>query len=214
MSNLKTIGIFLGGAIIGSAITGYVVKNKYEQILEDEIQSVKDTYKNRTGIDEEFIARKEYRDSDLMENCDIEKVASIDDIKEYNENKKNNRKTDYTKYHKKTVVTKEFTELNEVVENNEPVEIPPTLIDEEEVGMHGYDMEVLTYYSDNVLADESDNVIDIETYVGLENIKLFEENPGCRSMFVRNEQTGVDYEIQRDDMTWSDFATQMGIDYN
>ncbi|HSQ89898.1 hypothetical protein [Romboutsia sp.] len=212
MNNIKKLGIFLSGGLFGGLITGYVVKNKYEQILDEEIQSVKDTYKNRTGIDEDFIARKEYRESDLMENCDIEKVASTDDIKEYNKSKKDGRKTDYTKYHKNTNESKEHHNVIQI-DDTKDIIIPPTLIDEEEVGMHGYDMKVLTYYADGILADDTDTVLDIESYIGLENSRLFEENPGCTSMFVRNEQTGIDYEVQRDDMSWKDFAIQMGIDH-
>lgn len=209
MKSLKNIGIFLGGAVIGGIITGYVIKNKYEELMDEEIQSVKEVYKNRTGITEEFIERKEYRESDLIENCDIEKVASTDDIKEYNANKKNNSKHDYGKYSRKN---KE--DVEEVVEvEHEEMYIPPTIIDEEEVGMHGFDMKVLTYYQDGILTDDSDTVLDIDTYIGSDNIKLFDESHGCMTMFVRNEQTGIDYEIQRDDMTWSDFAIQMGIDH-
>lgn len=217
MSKLKTLGLFISGALVGGVITGYVMKTKYEQIIEEEIKSVKDTYKDRCGISEEFIARKEHREEDLIENCDVEKVATVTDIKEYNENKKDGKKVDYTRYHKATVhkdIDGTFSEYNEIISEEIEVFIPPTLIDEEEVGMHGYDMKVLTYYSDGILADESDTILDIDTYIGLDNSKLFDENPGCQSMFVRNERNGIDYEIQRDDMSWSDFATQMGIEHD
>lgn len=220
MSKLKMAGIFVSGLCLGGVITGLVVKSKYEEILEKEIQSVKDTYKNREGITNDFIARKEYRDSDLMENCEVEQVATTDDIKEYNKNKDNRVKTDYTKYGKKTTeITIEETTVEEGFKEYSDVDkpvliegtyIPPTLIDEEEVGMHGFDMQVLTYYSDGVLVDECDEVIDIETYIGLDNVKLFDETD-CSSIFVRNEHMYLDYEVQRDDMTWGDFSEQFSV---
>lgn len=206
MSKLEMIGLFVGGIVVGGVTAGYAVKNRYEQILEEEIQSVKDAYKDRVSLEERVMNTQKNVESNLIENCEIENIASVDDIKTYNETVKNKTKTDYGKYHKKTIETVEETTII-----NEEIFIPPSLIDEEEVGMHGYDMKVLTYYSDSILADESDTVLDIETYIGLDNAKLFSENPGCQSMFVRNEQNGIDYEIQRDDMSWSDFAMQNAI---
>ncbi|MGL4451397.1 MAG: hypothetical protein ACRCTZ_09425 [Sarcina sp.] len=216
MSKLKAMGIFLGGAVVGGLISAHLVKNKYEEIIDAEIQSVKDAYKNRIGIDEDFIARKEYRESDLMENCDIEQIATTDDIKAYIEKKNNKVKTDYCKYGKKTkseetpdtndkIITPEFQNYNDVVEEKvDDNTIPPTLIDEEDAGQHGFDMQKLIYHSDGVLVTEDDEVLDIDTYVGNDNITLFEENPGCMTMFVRNENTYLDYEIQRDDVAWYD----------
>ena len=39
--------IFAAGAIIGSAVTWKIVKTKYEQIANEEIESVKERFRNR-----------------------------------------------------------------------------------------------------------------------------------------------------------------------
>lgn len=44
MSKSLYLFTFAAGALIGSAVTHYYVKKKYEQISQDEIQSVKSTY--------------------------------------------------------------------------------------------------------------------------------------------------------------------------
>ena len=42
--------IFVAGAAIGSAVTWKVVKNKYEQITQEEIKSVKEEYSRLTKL--------------------------------------------------------------------------------------------------------------------------------------------------------------------
>ena len=44
MSKSLNLFTFAAGAFIGSAVTYYFVKKKYEQISQDEIQSVKQSY--------------------------------------------------------------------------------------------------------------------------------------------------------------------------
>ena len=46
-NNIKNIFIFGAGAVIGAVASYYVTKTKYETILEEEINSVKETYKKK-----------------------------------------------------------------------------------------------------------------------------------------------------------------------
>ena len=68
-----------------------------------------------------------------------------------------------------------------------------------------YDTMTLTYFTDKVLVDDVDDVIeDQDTVVGLENLKIFEEFPGCTTIYVRNDIWKTDFEIIKDDWNWSD----------
>ena len=44
---LNKVFIFAAGAIIGSVVTWKIVKTKYEQIANEEIESVKERFRNR-----------------------------------------------------------------------------------------------------------------------------------------------------------------------
>ena len=68
-SSLTKIFIFTFGVAIGSAVTWKLVKTKYEQIANEEIESVKNIYRN-----------KEYQQD--IKNYDM--VKSNEDLKEYN----------------------------------------------------------------------------------------------------------------------------------
>ena len=66
-----------------------------------------------------------------------------------------------------------------------------------------YETESLTYYSDGILADDRDNIIDIDMVVGRESLNHFGEYEDD-SVFVRNEELKTDYEILLDTRRYSD----------
>lgn len=86
-------------------------------------------------------------------------------------------------------------EKNEEVSNMpQPYVIPP-----EEFGeMDDYETISLTYYSDEVLADDAGNIIeDVDFIVGFESLYHFGEYEDD-SVFVRNDELKCDYEILLD----------------
>ena len=47
MSTLNKLFIFAAGACIGSAVTYKIIKTKYEQISNDEIESIREMYREK-----------------------------------------------------------------------------------------------------------------------------------------------------------------------
>ena len=82
---------------------------------------------------------------------------------------------------------------------------PPYIISPEEFDTEdGYDTVSLTYYTDGVLTDDDNNVIeDIENTVGEDFAKHFGEYEDD-SVFVRNERLMTDYEILMDYRPFND----------
>ena len=67
-----------------------------------------------------------------------------------------------------------------------------------------YEVVSLVYYSDGVLADEDDNVIeDVEGMVGEDSLNHFGEYEDD-SVFVRNDERKTDYEILLDSRNFAD----------
>ena len=181
---LTKVLIFVVGAGIGSAATWYIAKTKYEQIANEEIESVKQHYKMKAAgeaLVKGFENGCKNIDEPLKERAD----EIIETVKEYRDLA--------SKY-----LSKEGKEEEEDVEK-------PYVISPDEFGeMDDYETESLTLYSDGVLADDTGNIIDdVEGIVGKESLTKFGEYEDD-SVFVRNDARKCDYEILADDMTYDE----------
>ena len=89
------------------------------------------------------------------------------------------------------------------------MEIKPYVISPEEFGeFEDYERISLSYYADQVLADEDDEKVDdADNVVGLESLTHFGEFEDD-SVFVRNDRLKCDYEILLDQRTYSDVMKQ------
>ena len=90
-------------------------------------------------------------------------------------------------------------------EKEERTNYEPFIIDVEEFGEDPtYDTATLTYYKDKVLTDDLDDVIDYSV-AGEENLKIFDEHPDCKAIYVRDDIYMVDYEIIRDPYQYDEY---------
>lgn len=122
---------------------------------------------------EEIVSEEEEKDND--------ESSSKSETKTYSDIIADNGYTDISK--------KEVCEMAE----RKPYIIPP-----EEFDMEDYDTCSLTYYSDGILADENNDIIeDVEDTVGEESLTHFGEYEDD-SVFVRNDKLKIDYEILLD----------------
>lgn len=184
MNKLANLVIFAAGAAIGSVVTWKLVKTKYEQIAQEEIDSVKEMYSSRTTINNET----------TEENEESEEDPDAADLEEY-ENKI--AENGYTNYSNK----KEEKGGTDTMTNNDgqfgPYVISPDQFDENP----DYDVVSLTYYADKVLTNEMDEVIEpgeIDTLIGLDSLETFGEYEDD-SVFVRNDEIKTDFEILLDE---------------
>jgi hypothetical protein len=206
--NTKTVGFlaFIFGAAAGSIATWQLVKKRYQQIADDEIESVKEAFTRRVNEIEE-LADEQVRhvlgnseDSDEIEaegkaaqarnKADIATVASISQKKKY---------TDYSKYSNKGDKEVVMTDEPEEDEDDNGIRI----ITPDEFGEMGNEKITLFYWADEVLSYEDGDIPkNISDLVGDEfpdHFGEYEED----SVFVRNEEIGVDYEILLDTRKYS-----------
>lgn len=115
--------------------------------------------------------------------------------------------TNYTQYLSKAAA-KYFdieTKENKKEEKEERTNYEPFIIDVEEFGEDPtYDTATLTYYKDKVLTNDLDDVIDYSV-AGEENLKIFDEHPDCKAIYVRDDIYMVDYEILRDPYQYDEY---------
>lgn len=198
MKLFKGLCIFAAGALAGAAVAARVVREKYQQEAEEEIAEMRDYYRELRKN-----AKASNEDTIVEENSKEEKEEN--DKNEYDEIVKNY--TNYTQYLSKAAAKYFDTETkeNKKEEKEERTNYEPFIIDAEEFGEDPtYDTATLTYYKDKVLTNDLDDVIDYSV-AGEENLKIFDEHPDCKAIYVRDDIYMVDYEIIRDPYQYDEY---------
>jgi hypothetical protein len=183
----KTINfmMFVLGVAVGSVVTWRYVEKKYEQIAQDEIDSVKEVFSKREA---EFTENTEAR---IKADNAKEKPSVIEYAARLSEH-------GYTNY--SDLVDEKPEEVKE-----EPMSVDkPYVIAPEEFGdLDDYETISLTYYADQILADDNDVIVDdVEDVVGFDSLNSFGEYEDD-SVFVRNDRLKCDYEILLDKRKYS-----------
>ena len=169
----KFIFGFSIGAVIGSIVTYKLVKTKFEILAEEEINSVKEVFSQRQ--------------TDLSDKS-ARATSTSNDIDNY---KSHLETYGYTNY---SDISKKPTKEDKVEHIDKPYVIPPDEFGE----LDDYETISLTYYSDKVLVDEDDELVeDVEATVGLDSLDTFGEYEED-SVFVRNDRLKCDFEILLD----------------
>lgn len=177
---------FLSGAAMGAAVTWCCVRKKYEELAQEEIESVKEVFRKKESTGKEVQPSVSDEDADAADRKRYNDILKKEGYVNYSGNNTGERRDDAMK-HKK------------------PYVISPEQFGEEE----DYDQVSLTYYADQVLADENDEIVeDVEEAIGFESLSHFGEYEDD-SVFVRNDERKCDYEILLDQRMYSDVAARM-----
>jgi hypothetical protein len=199
------------GAAIGSVVTWRVLENKYEQIVQEEIESVKEEYKNMRDMlySAEAVSVNNKVKQELSNEVDTE--DSEEDVFKPTSDA-------VFEYHKITSTYRSSEDYNDKEGGNgESEEAPyingPYVIspDDFRCSPPGYNAQALDYFSDGVLADGWGKVLDIEDTIGTESLNHFGEYVDDL-LYVRNERLEIDYEITNDMREYSSvYGTQYDV---
>lgn len=188
MNKLYFVASFVLGAAIGSFVTWNVVKDTYQKLAQEEIEDIRQYYKEKLDALEPKTVSNEVP-KNTHEKPDIREFAArIIGENGYKNYSNTTIKPDPVLNEEEETEQKE----NEVVEHdpNKPYVISP-----EEFGEKGYTVISLSYYADGVLADEDDHVVeDVDAVIGYESLEHFGEYEND-SVHVRNDRLRCDYEI-------------------
>lgn len=184
MSKLSGFMLFVVGAAIGSAVTWQYTKKKYEQIAQEEIDSVKETFSKKECTDEPV---------KVSSNKSVGQTNEKPSVAEY-----------AAKLHEQGYTNYSGTEKEKIKEKKECMDKPYVIAPEEFGDLEDYEKISLTYYADQVLADDDDELVDdVEDIVGFESLSHFGDYEDD-SVFVRNDRLKCDYEILMDQRNCSD----------
>lgn len=177
----KNVMVFLSGIVVGCTVTYQLIKKKYERLVQEEIDSVKEVFSRKYSseiIESEDAIPNDTRTADLntMQNIVQSGGYAVDCVR-FDEGS--------------TIRQREHTS---------PYLIPPEQFGE----IEEYETISLIYYADHILADEDDEQVeDIDNVIGLDSLNHFgdyEED----SVFVRNDRLKCDYEILLDQSKYYD----------
>ena len=195
-NKIASFMMFIFGAAVGSVATWQYIKKKYEQIAQEEIDSVKETFSK---------LKVKNKDNESEENNNartiVERAKNKPSVVEYAAWL---HKQGYTNYSNTDSFSEDSNASEEEVDEN-MINDKPYVISPDEFGeFYDYEKISLTYYADQVLADEDDELVeDIEETVGFESLNAFGEYEDD-SVFVRNDRLKCDYEILLDQRKYSD----------
>ena len=179
---IKKIFIFIAGASLGTIVSWQFLKNKYEQIANEEIASVKEAYNKKNDISSDSSEEDESQEKYYEKTADGKWVdtalPSEEEVSEY-----------------KKIVSNYTSNENEEEKGVTDMPRGPYVIKPEEFGNMDYDLVSLEYYADKVLVDEDDHPIqDVEYMVGEDSLEHFGEYEED-AVYVRNDLIKTDFEI-------------------
>ena len=176
--------IFTAGAAVGSAVTFVLLREQYKRLADEEAESFRKELSN---------IRKSFLEEQPVE--DVENEVDEEGLRE----------------HAAIVTESGYTNYANVELKKEAKKVKePYVIAPEDYGeMDDYDIVSLTYYADGVLANDMDEPIeDVELVVGRNSLNHFGEYEDD-SVYVRNDDTMMEYEVLLDETNYADLE---GID--
>lgn len=191
--NAKIIVAFILGAAAGVASSMLYFKTKYEQKADAEIQEIRDLYAKKSETEEKKEATP----------VASHQVTKADDL-----HATARHVSEYTKYIPKGDAQNEAPKDGIHVEKVDfaPMKNPnppkPYLIDSSDYGQDdNFDPLCWEWYTDGILANENDEIVDnIQEWIG-DGLKVFAETED-NLFWVRNEKYGVDIEVARSGITY------------
>lgn len=188
MSKSINFMLFIFGAAVGSAATWTYAKKKYELIAQEEIDSVKEVFSKREN-------------GNMVKEAEFNKQEEKPDLKEY---AAKIRESNYTNYSDTDGKSETKRETRKQDERDKKGYFAYVITPEEFGEFDDYEKISLSYFDDQILADENlDIVDDIEETVGIDSLTHFGEYEDD-SVFVRNDERKCDYEILLDHRNYED----------
>ncbi len=206
------LGAIVGGAV-GSVSTWYAVEKttaeKYQKIANEEIESVKATYKEKyekepkSTSQNASVTHQEPRRAILGTGDDEEVIE--DEKMPQNTNKRSKEHTDYSKISKNNAGLKApmannwNKELGTIPEEKKEMELKPYVISPQEFELSENEHVNMQYYLDGTLTDDMGEPIQSSDYFGdidIENsFDDYSDEPDL--LFIRDPRLKIDYEISK-----------------
>lgn len=193
---------FIAGALSGAAAAGYYFHKKYEERLDEEVRSVKESF------------GRVYSYKDSHQDNDGETDISVTEDDSIIKREVDTSKTDYTKYFENPNITDEITIKDEVEAPEEdlaPGEAPYVIDDYEYMQDEESTKIELLYFDDGLITDENwDPIEDLSRIISKKDLEEFVESEED-SIYTRSDARHCIYIIEKQDEPWEGFVERHPI---
>lgn len=203
MNKLGCCISFIVGVAIGGVTTYKYLNKRNEELIQNEIELFKHDYKKKNMSNVET-------EADMLKKNDTEQENSVQvnkdkpSIIEYATKIREQRyqSVDYNKPSNNIPADEENDDTSD--ENMRPYVISPDDFGD----IDDYETIELTFYADNILADDMDELVDVDDVVGYDALNNFGEYEND-VVYVRNDKYECDYEIVKDHRTYAEVTEKM-----
>lgn len=209
MPTLNKVIIFAAGAVIGSLVAWKLTKTKYEKIMIEEEQSLREYYNKKVKVIEDTAT--DLHDSYQRREDALRKKLEEETEKEPEIVQGTNEVDNKVFFDRYTEILNSYTSSPEEPHLDNGTNDKPYVVSPDEFGeADGYDIITLNYYADGVVADDwNDPIEDIGATIGEDfasHYGEYEEDV----VYVRNDRLKVEYEILRSNLRYEDMAKDDG----
>lgn len=181
---MKSILMFIGGLTVGAGVSWIYHKNKYEEMVKEEVEELREHMKEKEDKKEPTIVSndKPSQTAEQMEKEYEESIGRVHNLVRDN------------KY------TSSDEEDEKIVKYKKPFVVTP----EDFTSVPGFDSDTFYYHHDDIISNDRNEMMsddDIEQILGLtiEEIKdqfgVYEDD----AVYIRNMRMKCDYEILREE---------------
>ena len=197
---MNKVLVFLGGLIIGGGASYLYHKNKYEVIIQKEIDELRELKAKAKGprvrtemVDEETVEDVADEPETLVLRRDHRKAEDIQEAKKI---------IDYNRYAVKDEDNKIASHHDRIIEEcmTEKAQKPFFITPEAFGSLPGFDADTFYYHSNEVVVNDNREVIDVEEFFEMQMLDIrdqfgvYEEH----AVYIRNYALQCDYEVLRD----------------
>ena len=205
-SKITNVLVFAAGAAIGSAVTWKMLKTKYDRLIQEEIDSVKEAFSDRFESTQDSEDQPEEDEEDERSESVKRNLSKLEDILD-DEEEDGFTEAERSEYKE---IASNYASEKGGVEDMDNTAKPPYVISPYDFGeLDDYNQIELTYYADGTLEDEDYNIVDdADELLGPDALTTFGEYEND-SVYVRNERLCTDFMILKDYRTY-DKARSVG----
>lgn len=183
---MKKALLFIGGMAVGVAISWQYHKNKYEQMIQEDMESLR-ARRMKTGestkcdkgtkVDDKSVDEEVYEPTDE----DLDKAGDIIDVYKYKTKVDGNEETHIEALRPYIITSAEFASV--------PM----------------YDTDTFYYHKNDIITNDDDSAIidDVEYYLGMSTLEVKahfgESEEDTDSVYIRNDKLKTDIEILWDE---------------
>ena len=178
---MKSLLTFVAGLAIGAGITYVIQKNRYEEMIQEEVEDLREHYKGKEG--KSNTEKKEVKEQ-------VDKMTS----EEYEES--------IGRVHS-LVRENRYTSVEDENLNTETE--PPFVVTPDDFGtVPWFDCDTFYYHTDDIIANDSQEMIDeddVQRILGLSTPEIYEQFGIYEddAVYIRNTALKCDYEVLRDE---------------